>query len=419
MGRAAVPAPATPPQAPTRAPLDLRGVAPLLGGRGTHGAVLQREETLDPAYLPPSLPHREKELGLLKERFGRSIAAGQGWNQLLTGGIGSGKTALARALGHELSVSLRRKDRTDGVREIYVNCWRRNSDRAVVLEMLNAVGRPVPDRGFSVTEMLDTFDKGLRATGAPALIVLDEVTSLLRTGSKIIYLLTRGKEVGLGPLSLLLIAPQDVLPYLDDASRSGFGVTHRLHLARYSVDALADILQARAGLALRPGALTREVAEQIARVAASQGDARLAIEILGGAARRADERGAREVAPEDVRWAKASIYPTVTEEKLEGLPPPSLLALLALARTLKSPGTWARFDAVRKAYDAAAEEFGLPAVSKVTFWRTIKSLEREGLLEMETAGRWQPGRLTQDEMPASLLELVLQERLGRPKRADR
>lgn len=382
------------------------------------GGILQREETLDAAYLPPSLPHREKELALLKDRFSRAMSAGQGWSQLLTGGVGSGKTALARALGHELAAGRRGKERTPGVKEIYVNCWRRNSDRAVILEMLNAVGRPVPDRGFSVNEMLDTFEKGMREVGVPAFLVLDEVTSLLRQGSKIIYLLSRAQEVGLGSLSLLLVAPQDVLSLLDPASRSGFGVTHRLHLPRYSTEYLADILQARAGLALRPGSLSREVAEQIARVAAAQGDARLAIEILAGAARRADEREVREISPEDVRWAKASVYPTMTEEKLEGLPPPSLLALLALARTLKAPGTWVRLEAVRKAYGAASEEFGLPAVSKVTFWRTIKSLEREGLLEMETTRPGTPGRLTQDEMPASLLELVLQERLGKSGRSE-
>ncbi|MDE1822304.1 MAG: orc1/cdc6 family replication initiation protein [Euryarchaeota archaeon] len=385
----------------------------------TDGIIL-REETLDASYLPPSLPHREKELALLRERFSRSMDAGQGWSQLLTGGIGSGKTALSRALAHELAARRRPKDKASGpgLKEIYVNCWRRNSDRAVVLELLNAVDRPVPDRGFSVSEMMDTFERGLREVRGPTLIILDEVSVLLKGGSKLIYMLTRGREVGLGPLSLLLIAPQDVLPYLDAASRSGFGVTHRLHLSRYSREALADIVQARAGLALRPGTLGREVAEQIARVAEAQGDARLALELLAGSARRAEEQGAREVGAEDVRWAKASLYPTITEEKLDGLPPSSLLVLLALARTLRAPGSWVKMERVRRAYALASEEFGIKAGGKVTFWRTVKALEMEGLLEMEAPRPGAPGRLTQDEIPASMLELVLNERLGRPSSAQ-
>ncbi len=380
--------------------------------------IILREETLDASYLPPSLPHREKELALLRERFARSMDAGQGWSQLLTGGIGSGKTALARALGRELANRRQRKDSAAGVKEIYVNCWRRNTDRAVVLEMLNAVDRPVPDRGFSVSEMLDTFEKGLREVPSPTLVILDEVSVLLKGGSKLVYMLTRGREVGLGPLSLLLIAPRDVLPYLDAASRSGFGVTHRLQLPKYLREPLTDIVLARGALALRPGSLSREVAEQIARVAEPQGDARLALELLSGSAHRAEERGARELTPEDVRWAKASTYPTMTEEKLDGLSPPSLLVLLALARTLRAPGTWVRMEKVRKAYGSASEEYGLPAGSRVTFWRMVKSLEQEGLLEMEYTRPGAPAKLTQDEIPASLLELVLQERLARPSSAQ-
>lgn len=378
-----------------------------------------REETLDPAYLPPSLPHREKELALLRERFARAMEAGHGWSQLLTGGIGSGKTALSRAVSQDLASRTRGKDRAHGLKEIYINCWRRNSDRAVLLELLNSVGRPVPDRGFSMSELMDTLEKGLREVQAPTLVVLDEVTALLRGGSKLIYMLTRGKEVGLGPLSVLLVAPQDVLPYLDEATRSGFGVTHRLHLSRYDREQLADIVTARASLALRPGALTREVAEQIARVAEAQGDARLALELLAGSARHAEEHDARAISPDDVRWAKAAVYPTLTEEKLEGLPVSSLLVLLALARTLRNPGSWVRMEKVRAAHSAASEEFGVKAVSKVTFWRTVKALEREGLLEMEAPRPGAPGKLTQDEMPASLLSLVLQERLGRPRAARR
>ncbi len=376
------------------------------------GRILLREETLEPSYVPERLPHRERELALLRERFSHAALGGGAWSQLLTGGIGSGKTALAGRLSRELD-----SPRLGGVRSLYVNCWRRNTDRAVLLELLKAVGFPLPDRGYSLSEMVDSLEAGLRRMDSPALLVLDEVTSLLRQGSKLIYLLTRGPEVGLGRVSLLLIAPQDVLPLLDAASRSGFGVTHRLHLPAYSWEELADILENRAAIALRPGACSREVAEQVARVAAPQSDARLALELLLGAATRAEQRGAEEIVAEDVRYSKASLYPTFTEGRLEGLPPHALLVLLALARTLKGPGSWVGVDRVRRAYASVAEEFSTEPQSRVTFWRTVKGLEREGLISLEPSGPGKAARVSQDEMPVSLLEMVLQERLGKARGA--
>jgi cell division control protein 6 len=370
--------------------------------------IVLREEALEASYVPESLPHREAELKLLRDRFAQAATGKRGWSQLLTGGIGSGKTVMAQKLQRELASA-----RYGDYRTLYVNCWRRNSDRTVLLELLKGVGYPLPDRGYSLPEMVDTLEAGIRRVEGNLLVILDEVTSLFRQGTRLVYLLTRGPEVGLGRLSLLLIAPQDVLPLLDPATRSGFGVTHRLHLPPYSLEALTDILLARGEAALRPGSLSPDVATQIARVAAAQSDARLALELLEGAARRAEQRGGSEIGAEDVRWSKASLYPTFTEGKLEGLSPHALLVLLALARTLKSPGTWVGLDRVRSTYATVAEEFGTQAQSRVTFWRTVKALEREGLVSVDPQGPGQAAKVSQDEMPVSLLELVLQERLGR------
>lgn len=372
--------------------------------------ILVREETLDPGFVPPSLPGREREFRLLEERYRNRLSNGVPYHALITGGVGSGKTALAR----RLSEDLRQRVKIGGlaVHPLYVNCWRRASDRTVLLDLLRGVGVSLPDRGYGLSEMLDVFEQGIRRDPRHLLVVLDEVGALVRQGTKLVYLLSRAHEVGLGSISLLLIAPEDILPFLDTASRSSFGVTHRLHLAPYDIGQLGAILTARAKIALRPGSYSPDVVAQIARSAGGTGDARFALEVLSSAAQTAESAGRSEITSEDVRAAKGSIAPTLTEEKLTGLSDTALLVLLGLARSLRGPRSNATTERVRQAYSVVAEEHGARPMSRVTFWRTVKELERDGLVDVEAAaGAGQSARLAMNELPASTLELLLEERM--------
>jgi Cdc6-like AAA superfamily ATPase len=373
--------------------------------------ILINEETLDPSYVPPKLLRRETELGLLTQRYRESLGKGLAYHQLLTGGVGSGKTALAQRLGDDLT----RLGRVGSlpVLKLYINCWRRSNDRTILLQLLRGVGVSLPDRGYSLSEMLDVFEQGIRKAPRHLFIILDEVAALVRQETKLVYLLSRSPEVGLGSISLFLVAPEDVLPYLDAASRSSFGVTHRLQLRPYTAEDLEEIIRFRASIALRRGGYTDEVPRQIARAAAANGDARFALELLAGAARAAEQAHVPEVGPEHVRAAKGSLYPTLTESKLEELGATELLILLALARSLKGRRAVATTDRVRQAYQAAAEEYGIAPMSRVTFWRTVKALERDGLLQVDApASKGEGNRLSLDEMPLSFLTTLLESKAG-------
>jgi cell division control protein 6 len=373
--------------------------------------ILVREETLDPSFVPPRLVHRDVELDLLRRRYREALSKGLPFHLMLTGGVGSGKTALARRLASDLE----KGGRLGGfpVRSAYVNCWRRASDRTVMLDLLRTVQVSLPDRGYSLSEMLDVFEQGIRKNPAHLLVLLDEASSLVRQDTKLVYLLSRSREVGLGSISLVLVAVEDLFPYLDPASRSSFGVTHRLSLPPYDRAALVDILQARAELALRPGSVDRETLDQIARIAAPSGDARFALEILSGAAHAAEEAGSETIEAEHVRRAKGSLLPTVTETQLESLSTHELGVLLALTRTLKRRGAATSSQKLRTNHTALLEELGAPAMSRTTFWRTLKELERDGLVVLESGASGESNTVSMDELPASLLTTLLEERVGR------
>jgi cell division control protein 6 len=376
--------------------------------------ILLHEETLDPNFLPPDLVHRTEELTRLTKRYSESLAKGVSFHIQINGGIGSGKTALAKRLGTDLE----RRSRIGpaGAKMVYINAWRRASDRTVALDLLRAVDVSLPDRGYSLAEMLDVFEQGVRRHPRHYLIILDEAGALVRQGTKLVYLLSRSGEVGLGTISLILISPDDVLPFLDPASRSSFGVTHRIALAPYDRAALTDILLARAELALRPGSFDLPALEQIARIAAPSGDARFALELLAGAAHAAESMDREAVTSEDVRAAKGSIYPTVTESQLEGLSTNALTVLLALARSLKRRGTSVSSQKLRSTHESLLEEFGQGAISRTTFWRTLQELDRAGLVALETGESGTSAEVSMDELPASYLSTLIEERLGRGAR---
>ena len=210
----------------------------------------------------------------------------------------------------------------------------------------------------------------------------------------------------------MLVAAEDLLPYLDAPSRSSFGVTHRLSLAPYDRAALVDILSARSEVALRPGSVSRDVLEQIARIAAANGDARFALEILAGAAHAAEDEGAESIVGEHVRRAKGSLLPTVSETQLEALSTSELGVLLSLSRTLKGRATSASSQKLRANHAALLEELRSPPMSRTTFWRTLKELERDGLVTLETGSTGESSQVAMDELPASFLATLLEERLG-------
>ncbi len=374
------------------------------------GRILLHEETFDPSFVPPRLVRRDGELGLITRRYREALGKGLPFHLLLTGGIGSGKTAVARRLLSDLERVGKFRDLP--ARGTYINCWRRASDRTVMLDLLRSVGVSLPDRGYSLSEMLDVFEQGIRRTPAHHLVVLDEAAALVKQGTKLVYLLSRSREVGLGSISLLLVAAEDLLPYLDAASRSSFGITHRLALAPYDREALTEILVARAELAFRPGSVARETLGQIARVAARSGDARFALELLLNAAHAAEDDEAAEISSEHVRRAKGSLLPTVSESQLEELSTNQIGVLLALSRSLKGRRTSIASQKLRATHAALLEELGGPAMSRTTFWRTLKELERDGLVTLETGGSGESSHVAMDELPASFLATLLEERLG-------
>ncbi|MCK5562050.1 MAG: orc1/cdc6 family replication initiation protein, partial [Thermoplasmata archaeon] len=269
-----------------------------------------------------------------------------------------------------------------------------------------------PDRGFSVDEMLDSLRKHLTKNKCHLIVVLDEVDVLIKkSGSNLIYLLTRFNEEnlsGANTVSLILISQHNILDMLEAAALSTFKRTNAIELNKYSIKELVDILIQRIGLAFKSNVIDTEAVDFIADIAAREGDARLAIELLWKSGLATNDKREGRVTSEHVRIAKSNI--TTIDNKLDDLGLHEKLILMMLARALKKGGAYTTTGDVEKLYRVVCEEYNQKARGHTQFWSYIKSLDAYGFIYANKSGEGIIGNTTVislTDIPAKELEEML------------
>tara|TARA_B100001175_G_C19502960_1_gene639219 strand:+ start:1571 stop:2746 length:1176 start_codon:yes stop_codon:yes gene_type:complete len=348
------------------------------------GKVLVDRGPLSFDWTPPSLVGRNSELAYLASMFmgigndevsGRAVVIGQ---------VGTGKTVLTRRFGEDII------RRMEGIRKIvlsHVNCRNHPSTSQVLQQIALSLDSRHPERGFSSGEIIQTIRRNIRSRGLHMILVLDEVDVLVRRDSSdLIYKLLRideGKS-GQGTISLVLVSQDlSLMGMMEPAIISRLGESNVMKLEPYDFNGLIGISRQRYEASCRPGSVSDEVLEKIGRFAAETGDARLSIELLEAAIRRAEMDGRGEVSVNDVMPSTiraASVEPS----QVDTLSIHQKLVLLGVCRRLRKEEVVSSGDA-RKLYELVCEEFGFKPRSYTTFWKHLKMLETEGLLEAKSA----------------------------------
>ncbi len=114
-------------------------------------SVFKDQRTLSFDYVPPKLVHRETQMKRLIMLFRPVVDEDGAQNAVLTGSVGTGKTATAKRFCTDLKDHAEKKQKA--IDWTIVNCRQRNSESAVVLQIVNHFQPNFPDRGFSITEM--------------------------------------------------------------------------------------------------------------------------------------------------------------------------------------------------------------------------------------------------------------------------
>ena len=358
-------------------------------------------------WTPPTLVGRDDELSELASMFIGMEGHGVSGRAVITGPVGSGKTVMTHRFGEDLQRML------DGRRKIvlaHVNCRNHPTTSQVLQEIARSLDSGHPERGFSSSEIIQSIRRNLKAHETHLLLTLDEVDVLIRNDKgDLIYKLLRidegqGQQ---GSLSMMLVS-QDVslIRLFEPAIISRLGESSMLVLGGYDELALTGIARQRYEEACRPGSVGDDILSKIGRFAAETGDARLAIELLETAIRRAEKEGRGEVLVDDVQPSTlrgASVEPS----QVDNLGKHQKLVLLGICRRLKKTDEISSGDA-QKLYNLVCEEYETKPRSYTTFWKHLKELETLGLIESRTAnaavGRGRTQHITMTNTAPAALE---------------
>ena len=365
------------------------------------------ESKLDINYVPSRLPHREREHRLLMEFFNFLLRFPERMAQrvIITGEVGTGKTALAQRFGAD--ITLEANKRSVNLRYVHVNCREYRGKLFLILQHALAVFRPnFPKRGYSAEELLSALMQVLDEENAYVILTLDEFDAFIeQEGSEAVYKLTRLQEMREGKPQrisfMFILRDLQAVDRLDASTKSTLQ-RNVISLERYPKDQLIDILNDRVAMAFEPSVVPEDVVDLAAELAVSEsGNARFAIELLWRAGKYADAEAVGSVEPECVRKAVSSIIPTIRRSELASLGLHEKLFLLGTARFFKeNPKAYASLSEIEVAYAVVCEEFDEQPHSHTQLWKYVQLLSALGILKTEVASTGTRGRSTRVSLPS-------------------
>jgi cell division control protein 6 len=325
---------------------------------------------------------------------------------IVTGEVGTGKTALCQTFGKNISIEIGKKGTK--FRYIHVNCRECRGNLAQILHQVITVFQPnYPARGYSAGEILKALLQMLEEEQIFVILALDEFDSLIeKEGSDAVYNLTRIQEMQQDKpqrISFIFIQ-RDLSSFkvLDDSSQSTLQ-RNVVSLERYDKEPLIDILNDRVKMAFEIATVPEDVIGLIAELAVVEtGNARFGIELLWRSGKYADAQDAERVEPECVRQAVSAIIPTVKRSELSVLGLHEKMLLLSVARFFKeNKEAFATLAEIEEGYSVICEEYEETPYSHTQLWKYLQRFTQMGLTKTEVGSAINVrGRSTIISLPA-------------------
>lgn len=330
--------------------------------RENNGRIIFNELPLTETFIPTRLLHREGQLKELERCLRPALKKRPIENVFLVGPSGTGKTTLAKWI---LETYLKEIS-------VYVNCWKYRSTHEVLKEILLNFQVPVHGRE-STGELIKLLENLIRKK--KIIICLDEVDQL--NNFDVLYILARN---GVG----LILASTRYHALIDLPSRikSSLALTE-IEFPAYKPNELFDILKDRIEFSFRPRTIRRELIK-IAAIAAD-GDARVGLEILRRAGKKAEDKGLDGVTIEELKEAIKEAKKTKVSFIISRLNEHQRIIYEILCKRKRMSSG----DLYREYYKKALR----PVVDR-TYRNYVREIVELGLIRVIGNGRWRVYEIT-------------------------
>ena len=243
-------------------------------------SIIYNEMPLTEAFIPSRLLHREGQLRELERCLKPILRGSLIENVFLVGPPGTGKTTLVKWVLESYFKEI----------SCYINCWKYRSTHEVLKEVLLSFQIPVHGRE-PTGELIDKIEN--LAKKKRLIICLDEVDQL--EDFDVLYILSRNR------FGLILASTRyHALINLPSRIKSSLALTE-IEFPAYKPDELYDILKDRVQFSFKPNSISNELIRIISVMA--EGDARVGLEILRRAGKKAEDKGLSKVTIEEVKQA--------------------------------------------------------------------------------------------------------------------
>ncbi|ELZ31195.1 orc complex protein cdc6/orc1 [Halogeometricum pallidum JCM 14848] len=432
--------------------------------------IFENKEVLRPSYTPHELPHRTEQINQMATILVSALRGETPSNILIYGKTGTGKTASAKFVSQELESTSQKYDVPCEVE--YINCEVTDTQYRVLaqlankfieknfsvieneldrLEDLSARAGEAPDllsdtefdsldaveeridqletdreemetvpmTGWPTDRVYSTFFDAVDYNERVVVIMLDEIDKLVeKSGDDTLYNLSRmNSELDNSRISIMGISNDlKFTDFLDPRVKSSLG-EEEIVFPPYDANQLRDILQHRADVAFKGGALTDDVIPLCAAFAAQEhGDARRALDLLRTAGELAERGQADTVEEAHVRQAQDKIELDRVVEVVRTLPTQSKIVLFAIILLEKNGVRNINTGEVFNIYKRLCEEIDADILTQRRVTDLISELDMLGIVNAVVVSKGRYGRTKEISLSVPIDEteavLLSDSRLG-------